>query len=147
VSVHLLDTNVLIALSWPHHLHHAKAHEWFHGTGRKGWATCPLIQIAFIRISSNPKIIADAVTPREALEVLKKIVSMPGHHLWPDTIAPTDAKAFASAAFVGHRQVTDAYLLSLAQHHKGKLATFDNGIAEMIQANKERHQHITVIEA
>jgi predicted nucleic acid-binding protein len=106
-----------------------------------------LVQIAFIRISSNPKIIADAVTPREALEVLKKIVSVPGHHFWPDTVAPTDAKAVTSAAFVGHRQVTDAYLLSLAQHHKGKLATFDNGIAELIQANKERHQHITVIEA
>jgi hypothetical protein len=35
----------------------------------------------------------------------------------------------------------------LAQHHRGKLATFDNGIAELIQANKERRQHITVIEA
>jgi toxin-antitoxin system PIN domain toxin len=147
VSVHLLDSNVLIALSWPHHVHHAKAHEWFHGTGRTGWATCPLTQIAFIRVSANPKIIADAVTPREALEVLKKIVDVPGHHFWPDTIAPTDAKTFTSAAFVGHRQVTDAYLLSLAQHHKGKLATFDNGIAELIHANKERRQHITVIDA
>lgn len=57
--------------------------------------------------------------PRDALEVLKKIVAVPGHHFWPDTVAPTDAVAFASAAFVGHRQVTDAYLLSLTQHHKG----------------------------
>jgi hypothetical protein len=43
--------------------------------------------------------------------------------------------------------VTNAYLLSLAQHHKGRLATFDNGIAELIQAGKERRQHMTVIEA
>jgi predicted nucleic acid-binding protein len=70
--------------------------------------------------------------------VLKKIVDMPGHHFWPDTVAPTDAKAFTSAAFVGHRQVTDAYLLSLAQHHKGKLATFDNGIAELYQLSYSR---------
>ncbi len=147
MSVHLLDTNVLIALSWPHHVHHANAHEWLHGTGRAAWATCPLTQIAFIRISSNPKIIADAVTPREALEVLKKIVDVPGHHFWPDTVAPAAAKTFTSAAFAGHLQVTGAYLLSLAQRHKGKLATFDNGIAELIQANKERRQYITVIEA
>jgi hypothetical protein len=147
VSVHLLDTNVLIALSWPQHVHHAKAHEWFHGTGRKAWATCPLTQIAFIRISSNPKIIADAVTPREALEVLKKIVEMAGHHFWPATVEPTDAKVFASAAFVAHRQVTDAYLLSLAQHYKGKLATFDRGIAELIQVSKDRRQHITMLDA
>ena len=146
MSVHLLDANVLIALSWPHHVHHAKAHEWFHGTGRKAWATCPLVQIAFIRISSNPKIIADAATPRYALEVLKKIVAVPGHHFWPDTVAATDAVAFGSAAFVGHRQVTDAYLLSLAQHHKGKLATFDCGNAELIPADKERRQYITLIE-
>jgi hypothetical protein len=65
------------------------------------------LQIAFIRISSNPKIIADAVTPREALDVLKKIVNVPGHHFWPDTVEPTDAKTFASAAFVGHRRVTE----------------------------------------
>jgi uncharacterized protein len=146
VSVHLLDANVLIALTWPHHVHHAKAHEWFQATRRKGWATCPLVQCAFIRVSSNPKIIADAVTPREALGVLKKIVSVPGHHFWADTLSPTEAEAFASAAFVGHRQVTDAYLLSLAQFHKGKLATFDNGIAELIQVNKERSKHLTVLD-
>lgn len=147
MSVHLLDANLLIALAWPHHVHHAKAHEWFHNAGRKAWATCPLTQVAFIRISSNPKIIADAVSPREALEVLKRIVAVPGHHFWHDDVAPADAKVFTSAAFVGHRQVTDAYLLALAQHHKGKLATFDNGVAELIQAHKERRQHVTLVEA
>ena len=147
MSIHLLDTNLLIALSWPQHVHHAKAHEWFHAIGRKAWATCPLTQVAFIRISSNPKIIADAVSPREALEVLKKIMEVPGHHFWSDTVAPANAKVFTSAAFVGHRQVTDAYLLALAQHRKGKLATFDNGIAELIQVSKERSQHITLLEA
>ncbi len=137
---------MLIALSWPHHIHHAKAHEWFQDTGRKGWATCPLTQCAFIRISSNRQIIADAVTPKEALGALTEIVSVPGHHFWPDTLAPTETEAFASAAFVGHRQVTDAYLLSLAQFHKGKLATFDRGIPELIAANKDRGRHITVLE-
>jgi uncharacterized protein len=119
--------------------------------GRISWrriaSGSPLVQVAFIRISSNPKIIADAVTPREALAVLKKIVEVPGHHFWPDAVAPTDAKALTSAAYVGHRQVTDAYLLAVAQHHKGRLATFDNGIAELIEVNKERRQHITVLEA
>ena len=147
MSVHLLDVNLLIALSWPQHVHHAKAHEWFQATGRKAWATCPLVQIAFIRVSSNPKIIADAVTPREALDLLKKITALPGHQFWPDMLPPVDAKVFTSPAFVGHRQVTDAYLLALAQYNKGKLATFDNGIAELIQASKERAQHVTRLEA
>lgn len=146
MSIHLLDTNLLIALAWPHHVHHAQAHEWFHRLGRKGWASCPLTQVAFIRISSNPKIIEDAVSPREALEVFNKIVKVPGHHFWHDNVAPADTKVFASVALVGHRQVTDAYLLALAQHHKGKLATFDKGIAELIQSHKERSQHVTLVE-
>jgi predicted nucleic acid-binding protein len=28
----------------------------------------------------------------------------------------------------GHQQITDAYLLALAIHHRGKLATLDQGI-------------------
>jgi uncharacterized protein len=147
VSAFLLDANLLIALAWPHHVHHAKAHAWFQSGGRKAWATCPLTQLAFIRISSNPKIIADAVSPREALAMLNKILDVSGHQFWHDNVAPADATPFASAALVGHRQVTDAYLLALAQHHKGKLATFDNGIAELMQVHKERVHHVTLLEA
>lgn len=29
---------------------------------------------------------------------------------------------------VGHQQITDAYLLALAMHHRSKLATLDKGI-------------------
>jgi hypothetical protein len=45
--------------------------------------------IALIRISSNLKIIADAVTPREALKVLKKIVDVRGHHFGPTRLQVT----------------------------------------------------------
>jgi toxin-antitoxin system PIN domain toxin len=145
VSVHLLDTNLLIALAWPQHVHHAKAHAWFQGIGRGGWATCCVTQAAFIRISSNPKIIADAVAPRAALQVLQKIVAISGHRFWAEDVAPAEARIFTSTA--RHRQVTDAYLVALVQHHKGKLATFDRGVAELIQAHKERSQYITLVEA
>jgi toxin-antitoxin system PIN domain toxin len=147
VSAYLLDTNLLIALAWPQHVHHAKAHEWFQGVGHRGWATCPVTQAAFIRISSNPKIIAAAVTPRAALQVLQKIVAIAGHRFWVDDVAPAEAKIFTSAALVGHRQVTDAYLVALVQHHKGRLATFDRGVAELIQVHKERSQYVTLVEA
>jgi predicted nucleic acid-binding protein len=32
---------------------------------------------------------------------------------------------------IGHRQVTDAYLVALARHHDGRLATFDRGLAAL----------------
>ena len=35
------------------------------------------------------------------------------------------------AGVIGHRQVTDAYLVALARHHHGRLATLDKGLATL----------------
>lgn len=145
MTVHLLDINVLIALAWPQHVHHGEAHAWFNKVGREAWSTCPITQLGFIRISSNAKIIRDAVSPRDALGVLEQIIALPGHRFWPDEVAPTQAATLSSLALVGHRQVTDAYLLSLARHHKGKLATFDGGVSELIPLIKDRRRYVVVI--
>ena len=142
---YLLDTNVLIALAWPQHVHHNEAHAWFDKTGRSSWATCPITQLGFLRISSNPKIIKEAVRPREALEILSKIISLRGHRFWPDVPAPAEANLLSGTTVVGHRQLTDAYLLALAQHHAGKLATLDGGVPELIADPKDRSRHVTVI--
>jgi toxin-antitoxin system PIN domain toxin len=145
VSAHLLDTNLLIALAWPQHIHHESAHDWFDKVGHSAWATCPLTQLAFVRLSSNPRIIPEAVSPREALEILKRITELSGHRFWRDEISPLEAAVFGSIALVGHRQVTDAYLLALAQHHDGRLATLDAGIAELIPMHKNRSRHVTLV--
>jgi uncharacterized protein len=146
VSVHLLDANVLLALAWPQHVHHGPAHQWFQRAAAKGWATCPLTQLAFIRISSSPKIIPEAVTPREARDLLKEMLALSHHHFWPDDVQPIVAEGFASIALVGHRQVNDAYLVELAQHHEGKVATFDRGVTELAGARRAE-KWVTLIEA
>jgi uncharacterized protein len=146
VSVHLLDANVLLALAWPQHVHHGPAHQWFRRAAAKGWATCPLTQLAFIRISSNQKIIAEAVTPREARDLLKEMLALSHHRFWPDDVQPIEAEGFVSIALVGHRQVNDAYLIGLAQRHGGKVATFDRGLTELAGA-QGGEQRVTLIEA
>jgi uncharacterized protein len=146
VSVHLFDVNLMIALAWPQHVHHGAAHAWFAAGGHEAWATCPTTALAFIRISSNPKIIPDAVAPREAVEMLKRLAAQPGHEFWVDEVVPAEAVTFASPAFVGHRQVTDGYLLALVTRRGGKLATFDDGLAELLP-EEEREQYVTVIAA
>ena len=123
----LLDVNMLIALSWPSHLYHRAAHVWFSENAAYGWATCPLTQCAFVRISSNPKIIPEAVTPNAALEMIRQIVSQKHHVFWPDDVTVLDA-CIPNKLLVGHRQVTDAYLFGLAVRHGGRLVTFDKGI-------------------
>ncbi len=131
-TTYLLDVNVLIALAWPLHVHHAVAHDWFEKNGQKSWATCPLTQLAFVRISSNAKIIPSAVSPRAAATMLNDITALPGHVFWTDDLPLNDLSTFNSSGFVGHRQVTDAYLIELAKHRKGKVATLDAGLADLL---------------
>lgn len=144
MSVGLLDVNVLIALAWPTHVHHALAHRWFARNFRRGWATCPLTQLGFVRVSSNPAIIPEAVTAREALEVLAAIISRRGHVFWPDAISLADP-ALPAGQIMGHRQFTDAYLLALAAHHRGRLVTLDSSIPAMLAPGDPRREAIEVI--
>lgn len=129
----LLDVNFLIALAWPPHVHHSPAHTWFAANSRHGWATCPMTECGFTRISSNPKFIEDAVTPFEAIAMLRTIVQMPGHQFWPDEFSLGEITVFKDYALGGHRQIVDAYLLSLAVRTGGKFATFDKGIASLVK--------------
>jgi uncharacterized protein len=131
---YLLDVNVLIALAWPSHMHHARAHQWFERLSAPSWATCPLTQLAFVRISSNPKIITDAVSPRAAVQLLSSIVATTGHVYFADDLAIVKLASFTRPSLVGHRQVTDAYLIELAKHHHAKLATLDVGIKDLLPA-------------
>jgi predicted nucleic acid-binding protein len=81
-----------------------------------------------VRILCNPAFSANALTPANALRVLETNLNLPSHHFWPDSLAVVDALKKIEQRFTGHRQITDAYLLSLAVHHRGKLATLDQRI-------------------
>jgi uncharacterized protein len=130
---YLLDTNVLIALAWPNHVHHREAQTWFAKRGAAQFRTCPITQTGFVRISSNPAFSPQAVTPGEALALLAQVKRLPGHDFWPDDISLHDA--LAGKTLTGHRQVTDAYLLALATAHGGVLASLDRAIAVLGRRN------------
>jgi uncharacterized protein len=128
VAVFLLDANVMVALAWPEHEFHEKVGRWFARHARSGWATCPFTQAAFVRILSNPAFSAAALSPENALRVLESNLSAREHHFWPDDIPLAAAVEGVRGQIIGHRQVTDAYLLGLAIRHRARLATMDRGI-------------------
>jgi toxin-antitoxin system PIN domain toxin len=133
--VALLDVNVLFALAWEKHLHHNSAHQWFTMQRVAGRATCPMTECGFVRLSSNPKVAYVETSPFEAARMLSQITSNAGHVFWPDDLQLTDAiQAYNSVQLRGHLQVPDAYLLSLAIAHGGKLATFDRRAATLTQS-------------
>lgn len=128
----LIDVNVLVALAWPNHVHHRAARAWFRSQRDLGWATCPTTQNGFIRVSSNGQIIPEAKSPHEAALLLRSLTSIAGHTLWPEDSSLLDEKWVPLHRMQTHRQVTDAYLLTLALSHRGCLATFDRGIARLL---------------
>lgn len=142
----LLDVNLLIALAWPSHVHHSLAQDWFARKGGRSWASCPISQAGFVRVSSNPKFIDGAVSPLEALELLNVVTRSRRHEFWPDDVSLADRAQFSFAHLVGHRQVTDAYLLALAIVHEGALATLDPGIRTLLANGSGRRKHLEVIE-
>ena len=132
VNCFLLDVNVLIALLWPPHADHPRAQRWFAQNAHQGWATCAMTQAAFVRIVSNPVFSRRVVSPRDALEVLSGSLQHPAHRFWTEDIVVVEALAQFGRRMMGHQQITDAYLLGLAIHKKGRLATFDTSVASLL---------------
>lgn len=128
--------NVLVALAWPNHVHHARAIAWFGSHRDEGWATCPLTESGFVRVSSNTRAIPDARSPMEAIGLLRRMRALPGHHFWTDDVSPADEDATPFQAVVGYRQVTDAHLLTLTVRKGGRLATFDRALIDLAGHDK-----------
>ncbi len=141
--VTLLDVNVLIALGWANHQHHDAAHHWFASQRSSPWATCPLTQVAFVRISANPRIVDATVPAAIAAGVLRKMTQHPEHHFWAEYPNVAELKGWPPGWVQGHRQVTDAYLLATAEQHKGKLVTFDRKLA--MAAETDSLELLTVV--
>lgn len=120
MTTYLLDANVLIALTVAEHEHHDRASSWAAGIER--FAVCPVVEGALVRF-----LIRTGETPSVATAVLRAIHALPGCDFWPDSVSYIDA---GLDHVRGHRQVTDAYLASLAASTPGSLlATLDEGLA------------------
>lgn len=130
----LLDVNVLVALSWPDHIFHLRAREWFVKHRAQGWATCPLVQAGFVRIVSNPSFSSRSVSVQEAADALSLSLRDKAHQFWPDSISVPQAAALLQGMVQGHQGVSDCYLIALAIHNRGRLATLDRGIARFAPA-------------
>lgn len=118
----LVDGNMLIALTVEDHIHHRQSREWFE-TNEEQLATCPITQGTLLRF-----LLREGLTQMEALGALQQIEALPHHVFWPDEI-PYDETVLAGV--VGHRQVTDGYLVALALHFGGVLVTLDRGLGAL----------------
>jgi uncharacterized protein len=128
--VALLDVNALVALAWDSHVHHARMRTWFLENSSHGWATCPLTESGFVRVSANPRVLPSAIGIDAARSVLSALRALNGHSFLVDDVSMTDSDL---PVITGYRQVTDAHLLALAHRHRVRLLTFDAGVLAMAQ--------------
>lgn len=125
----LPDVNVLVAIAWPEHTFHAAAVAWFDAHADGGWATCPITELGFLRISANATVVEAPVRPNQAAALLAELQRIGDHQFWADDIQLSTSELFPLDRLIGHRQVTDAYLLAICGQHGAMLATFDRGLA------------------
>ena len=87
----LLDVNALVALAWDSHVHHARMRAWFADHGAAGWATCPVSESGFVRVSSNPKVLPSPIGVAAARAVLTALRTAGAHRFLADDVSLTDA--------------------------------------------------------
>jgi uncharacterized protein len=142
---HLLDANALIALGWPTHEHHLRMMHWFSQHARAGWASTAFTQSAFVRIVTQPAFSGRAIAVGEVAELLLRNTAHPKHRLVALDFGFADVWAACTGGILGHRQITDAWLLTTAIRNRMKLLTFDTGIAQLLASAQERSKHVTVL--
>ncbi len=142
----LLDVNVLIAVLDAGHIHHIPVSEWLKKEIHSGWASCPITQNGCIRIMSQPaypgNLPAQAVAQR-----LAEAARHPSHRFWTADISLLDENILEWPKILGHRQVTDAYLLALAFHQNGRFVTLDRRISyRFVTGATSAHLHCITTE-
>lgn len=132
MTTYLLDVNVLLALTDPMHIHHEAAHRWLAVKGQSAWATCPITENGYIRIASHPNYPNRPGNIPAVLAIPRQLCAAQGHRFWAAEVSLREL--LHPGLLIAHSQITAVYLLGLAVHKGGKLATLDQRIApEAIQ--------------
>jgi predicted nucleic acid-binding protein len=115
---YLLDVSTLLAWLWRDHEHHRRVISW---QSSQAVAICPITELGFLRISSQP---AFGATIKDAREMLTDWIKKAK----PARIA-CDLPALDGLPASTTGKTTDFYLANLAAKHGLGFATLDESIA------------------
>jgi toxin-antitoxin system PIN domain toxin len=84
-----------------------------------------LTESGFVRVSSNPKVLPAPIGVDTARGIVSALRAVAGHRFVVDDVSIVDHDV---PRIAGHRQVTDAQLVTLARRNGMRLVTFDAGV-------------------
>ena len=122
---YLLDVNALIALAHTGHVFHDQARNWFRSVAAtaRGFHTCSITEIGFVRVSVVTGLQPDIMTAKQALDALKSS-SKVRFELISDDVGVAQLPAFVKKP----QAITEGHLFELARKNAMELVTFDQGI-------------------
>lgn len=118
---------------------------WFKAHAGHGWATCAVTQSAFIRVVMQPAFSGSAaakISVGDAAELLLRNTSHARHSFVTLDFGFADVLATCTGSLYGHRQITDAYLLTAAIKNGMKLLSFDAGLPSLLATQAEWMAHL-----
>ena len=130
----LPDVNVLLALLTPNHVHHVVAQKWFAQTVR--YATSPLTESGFLRLSMNPSVMGTAISAYDALNSLRSLREDDRAFFLEDGSSLVNPR-IDLITLVGHKQVTDMHLINLAAYNNATLITLDSRIEQTLTSHDQ----------
>ena len=119
--------------------------KWFRAHARQGWATCAVTQSAFVRVVLQPAFsgpVAAKISVRDAAELMLRNTHHAQHRFVNLDFDFAQVLAVCTGGLYGHRQITDAYLLTAAVKSGMRLLTFDAGISSLLATHAERQAHL-----
>lgn len=114
------------------------------GIPQRNTSSSPLTENGFARVVSNPGYPGRRTTVADAVARLRRFASAGHHTPWPDDVSVLQGETLDPSHLAGHGEITDAYLLALAMHHQGALATFDRSVRTAAVPGF-RAEHLTVL--
>lgn len=143
--MNLLDVNVLLALQWENHPHHSIAKTWYVANSTKGWASCALTQAGYIRISSQNAFQNGGASVADVAQGFHDFSTKSRHRFLSLDFPFEEVRRVCTGGLVGHRQVADAFLLTLAINHKIKFVTLDRRVVQLLATDLERKRHLVIL--
>lgn len=81
----------------------------------------------------------------EIAALLLRNTAHPAHRFLALDFGFEEVLGHCTGGLHGHRQITDAYLLTAAIRSKLKLLTFDSGVPQLLATEPERQAHVQVL--